>query len=1148
LIVTFGGVISPATTSQISHTFRIGASQGLSLFYDGSMDEIMVFNTSLTATQILDLYNNQSSRFKSQGSQTFKQFNITHSTGNNTVNVTVTDYQRNFQSNLSIRLGQWDISRGYNDTIDGDGNDVAINDSVVLWYHFDNQSDMGENDTHVFDWSGNNNNGTAINGFLANTSQAIWNGSFRFDGINDIVDAGNSASLRPTISITYSVWFKTDLLSGARVLVSNRATSGDFSGAIMFVDTTDKLDFRVTTDGTSWTVALTGDDELVTDRWYHAVGTFTSGDSALYIDGVKQTETSTQTGTINYDGDNLRVGADSNALRFNGSIDEVIVFNRSLNSTEVKELYVRGRANYNFSVYQNLSRTDSNDNKSMNNFSISINTTNILPEFLFTAGNSTSNPFYSPLLIPNINFSFEFVVGGDITPPNVTINQPLNQTYATTTIDFNVTAVDETEMSDVYYTLNGGVDNFSMSNLSTSPAEWNATNTTMAQGSHTVIYYANDTNDNLNWTENVTFLVDTIDPAILIEFPSNNTNTTDNNIDVNFSVSDINLDTCWWSNDSFTINHTITCGQNITTITWVEGIHNVTVWANDSANNENHTSVSFTIDLINPNISIVIPLNNNTNTTIIQDINFTRSDTNLDSCWYSNDTFTVNITLASCGNLTTIVWSEQQHNVTIYVNDTFGNENHSSISFIVKSYGTIDVNISFPPDNFGVIQSSTFEINGTITCRGTNAICGDILGLARYNISETPDTAINRTPLDKPFFTIAINLSNGFDVKPSSGLPAGITFDPTDNSFWIIDFSDNFVTHFNSSGDNQTDGFETLSAGGNLLNTITFDTRDNSFWLVGDSDEFVYHFDSSGVNQTDGFNITEHGSDFATGIAFDPTDNSFWVVDNTDDFIYHFDSDGNNLTDGFDVSQAGSDEPFGIAFDPTDNSFWIVNRALGDDDFVYHFNSSGDNQTDGFDIFAAGIGSSRGITFDTRDNSLWVTDVVDDFIYHFSGHMNPKISHKNLEEGESFNVTWIINASGIEGTKYELDIFFNSSYRNSNVLDNQTLNITICIGSCPEIIIVGDRKSLKAFRLDICDLDNNIPVVDQHLSLPKEWRINLGGDISCYYINTFKKLIKFEKENNIFFIAGVRLWWLILILLTIISILVVNISMSIIKK
>ena len=60
--------------------------------------------------------------------------------------------------------------------------------------------------------------------------------------------------------------------------------------------------------------------------------------------------------------------------------------------------------------------------------------------------------------------------------------------------------------------------------------------------------------------------------------------------------------------------------------------------------------------------------------------------------------------------------------------------------------------------------------------------------------------------------------------------------------------------------------------------------------------------------------------------------------------------------------------------------------------------------------------------------------------------MNPKV--RNLDEDESFNVTWIVNASGANGTKYELDVFFNSSFGNGNVADNQTLNVTVCIGGC----------------------------------------------------------------------------------------------------
>ena len=48
------------------------------------------------------------------------------------------------------------------------------------------------------------------------------------------------------------------------------------------------------------------------------------------------------------------------------------------------------------------------------------------------------------------------------------------------------------------------------------------------------------------------------------------------------------------------------CG-NITGVNWSEGNHNVTIWGNDSNGNENHTSISFTIDFIGPDVTINSP-------------------------------------------------------------------------------------------------------------------------------------------------------------------------------------------------------------------------------------------------------------------------------------------------------------------------------------------------------------------------------------------------------------------------------------------------------------------------------------------------------------------------------------------------------------
>ena len=93
---------------------------------------------------------------------------------------------------------------------------------------------------------------------------------------------------------------------------------------------------------------------------------------------------------------------------------------------------------------------------------------------------------------------------------------------------------------------------------------------------------------------------DTINPTIIIESPANNFNTLDTNLDINYTVSDdVAISLCWYSDNFNTITILDNC-ENITNIIWPVGSHNVTIWVNDSAKNENKTSINFTIDVIPP--------------------------------------------------------------------------------------------------------------------------------------------------------------------------------------------------------------------------------------------------------------------------------------------------------------------------------------------------------------------------------------------------------------------------------------------------------------------------------------------------------------------------------------------------------------------
>ena len=211
----------------------------------------------------------------------------------------------------------------------------------------------------------------------------------------------------------------------------------------------------------------------------------------------------------------------------------------------------------------------------------------------------------------------------------------------------------------------------------------------------TVFAYDNESQISINYTR--FFTIDTISPNISIVFPENNIFSSNVNLNINFTSDD--SDSCWFSNDTMSLNTTLASCVNITAATWFEGQHNITIWANDTFGNENSSLVSFIIDTINPQIEITYPVNYQNITGSDVDILYTSSDVNLDSCWFSNDSMSVNTTLSGCGSITDIVWSNGIHNLTIWVNDSVNNINSSIIFFNFTLSEEISSNaLGYDPD------------------------------------------------------------------------------------------------------------------------------------------------------------------------------------------------------------------------------------------------------------------------------------------------------------------------------------------------------------------------------------------------------------------------------------------------------------------
>jgi hypothetical protein len=93
----------------------------------------------------------------------------------------------------------------------------------------------------------------------------------------------------------------------------------------------------------------------------------------------------------------------------------------------------------------------------------------------------------------------------DATPPNVTIDNPTNTTYSGATIFFNMTVRDVMAISSCWYSLNGGAFNYTLNN--NSATNFYAQNSSMAYQGYKMNAYCNDSSNNMNNTESVSFNV-----------------------------------------------------------------------------------------------------------------------------------------------------------------------------------------------------------------------------------------------------------------------------------------------------------------------------------------------------------------------------------------------------------------------------------------------------------------------------------------------------------------------------------------------------------------------------------------------------------------------------------------------------------------
>jgi hypothetical protein len=227
-----------------------------------------------------------------------------------------------------------------------------LSNGLVGYWPFNDPDISG---TTVYDRSGQSHNGTMVAGPLKVVGK-LGQG-LSFDGSSGYVDTSNFADYLPNFSV--SVWFKSSMDSASNypAIVTKISAGGPSTGegwALYFrtfngYGMDGKIGrvwgYLASNTGYAWISRYTN-NTYNDNTWHQAVMVVTNSNTVtLYIDGVIPSTTGNDSGEFgSYSNSaNVRIGNDYDNEYFNGSIDEVRIYNRALSADEVKRLYNIGK-------------------------------------------------------------------------------------------------------------------------------------------------------------------------------------------------------------------------------------------------------------------------------------------------------------------------------------------------------------------------------------------------------------------------------------------------------------------------------------------------------------------------------------------------------------------------------------------------------------------------------------------------------------------------------------------------------------------------------------------------------------------------------------------------------------------------------------
>jgi len=233
---------------------------------------------------------------------------------------------------------------GYISASDGDGDNITY---IYNWYKNDSldRTTLIENglisyfpfDNDAYDYLYDNNS-FLLNGAFINSTFGQKEGSLSLDGSDDIANlSGGAINIGVNHSISFWIYWKEPAESNEYQAIVGY-TGSSFMTNIMMKDYSGNVAFFYH-NGTTYG-AVDSSYASMNNSWYHIVSVRENANVSFYVNGnlVGSNDAKNFQNEMYVD----RIGARGSSAFFNGSIDELMIFNRTLSGEEVGQLYLGG--------------------------------------------------------------------------------------------------------------------------------------------------------------------------------------------------------------------------------------------------------------------------------------------------------------------------------------------------------------------------------------------------------------------------------------------------------------------------------------------------------------------------------------------------------------------------------------------------------------------------------------------------------------------------------------------------------------------------------------------------------------------------------------------------------------------------------------